>query len=114
MECGGGSDESEESIAVEGVASGIEFAYDHAPFRCAQDVEGFARRSNGQLDILIQPIDMNPSSVAKCDCKYDIAAKLAAAVGEHTVTIYRRGDNIGGASEPVKVDSADVLVPERD
>jgi hypothetical protein len=112
MECDGGSDESEESIAVEGVAGGIELAYDHARFRCSQDVEGFARRSEGQLDILIQPVDMNPSSVAKCDCTYDIVAKVAAAAGEHTVTVYRRPDNIGGEHDPVKVDSADVVVPD--
>jgi hypothetical protein len=64
----------------------------------------------------------NRLSVARCERARapvrangrDIAAKLAAEVGEHTVTIYRRPDNIGGASEPVKVDSADVLVPEGD
>ncbi len=114
LDCDDERDEVEASITVEGVAGGIELDYDHARFRCSQDVEGFARRSDGQVDILIQPVDMNPSSVAKCDCSYDIVAKLAAVAGEHTVTVYRRQDNIGGENDPVEVGSVDVVVSERE
>lgn len=113
-DCDQTNQEGEESIAVDGVAAGIELAYRHAHFRCSQDVEGFVRRGEGQLDILIQPVDMNPRSVAKCDCRYEISANVSAAAGEHAVTVYRRWDNINSDNDPVKVGSTEVVVPDRE
>jgi hypothetical protein len=85
--------------------------YKHAPFRCSQDVDGYLRRSEGKLDILVQPVDMDPDSVAKCDCLYDITADIEAQPGSYTVTAYRRGDNWAGGNEVVKAGSDRAKVP---
>jgi hypothetical protein len=50
--------------------------YDEAHFRCEQDVEGFFKEEGDTLDILVQPIDMHPTSVAACDCLYDITIAI--------------------------------------
>jgi hypothetical protein len=112
MECSGSPfDGPAESIKAQGRAGAIDIDYQHAPFRCAQDVEGFVRRSPGHVDILVQPVDMDPRSVAKCDCLYDIVATVSAEAGEQAVTVYRRSDNINSDNDPVSVGSMDVVVP---
>ena len=42
-------------------------------FRCAQSVEGFWLAEHDTLHVLVQPIDMDPSEVAGCDCLYDLS-----------------------------------------
>lgn len=45
-------------------------------FRYAQPVTGYVRVSGNAVDVLVQPADMNPSSVSKCDCLYDISLHI--------------------------------------
>jgi len=109
MECGGSPiNGPAESVDAAGVEGAIEVDYENAPFRCAQDVEGFVRREDGKLDILIQPVDMDPSSVAKCDCLYHIVATVPAEAGAHAVTVYRRWDHRNDPNDPVEVGMVEV------
>jgi hypothetical protein len=98
-------------VGVEGVSTGVELDYEHASFRCSQDVEGFLRRSEGTLDVLVQPVDMDPDAVARCSCLYDIHANLDVAPGTYSVNVFRRGDNKSGQKVPVQVGSAEATVP---
>jgi hypothetical protein len=88
---------------------GIE--YREAHFRCVQDVEGFFREVGSEIDVLVQPIDMNPQSVAACDCLYDITILLEPVTsGAHDVALYRRWDHLNDPNEPVRIGGASVQV----
>lgn len=99
-----------EALQANAAASGIAVSYDHAHFRCEQDVEAFVRRASGALDLLVQPIDMDPSAVAGCDCLYDVSMQVPVARGDYRLKLYRRWDNINHPNEPVKIGETDVSV----
>jgi hypothetical protein len=66
--------------------------YTDAHFRCQQSVEGFYKDKDGKLDVLVQPVDMHPSSVTRCDCLYDINVVVEGlGSGTRTVTLFRLG-----------------------
>ncbi|MEQ1570071.1 MAG: hypothetical protein ABMA64_30840 [Myxococcota bacterium] len=74
------------------------------PFRCAQDVEGFWKESGDQVDVLVQPIDMDPRQVAGCDCLYDLAIVVGSPdAAPSAVTLWRRWDSLNDPNDPVKV-----------
>jgi hypothetical protein len=101
-----------ESIDVTAVAGSIHVAYHHAQFRCEQAVEGFVRADSNTVAFLVQPKDMNPSNVAKCDCLYEITMGADTMAGRTRVDVYRRWDHVGGnRSDPVKVGTVWVTVP---
>jgi hypothetical protein len=98
------SDRMTEALKVIPEAAAVRLEYSAAPFRCQQDVEAFARIESGKVDVLVQPVDMNPSSVAKCGCVYDINMTIkglpkGAVDGE----LYRRSDNLNDPNTPHKV-----------
>jgi hypothetical protein len=86
-------------------ASPLNIAVRESSFRCEQDVEGFYRVRGGTLDLLIQPIDMNPNVVAGCDCLYDIEMSIALEVdlAPSAASVYRRWDNLNEPNDPVLV-----------
>lgn len=90
----------------------VHVEYRAAHFRCAQEVEGFVRMAGGKVDVLVQPVDMDPSGVAGCDCRYDVGMKIKGlskrVVG---VELYRRWDNHNEPNDPVKIGSAEVQIP---
>ncbi len=86
---GAPDDSPHKSIHVDGGLGSVNVAYDDAHFRCDQTVEGFLRTSTGQADFLVQPTDMNPASVADCDCLYDITMLASVPPGR------RRSPSIG-------------------
>jgi hypothetical protein len=63
-----GADFSNEHASFTGGTGSIGVDYQDAHFRCEQNVEGFFKAAGGTVDILVQPIDMHPGSVAGCDC----------------------------------------------
>ena len=111
--CHGSAYDETQKPVVEaiGATDGIAVEYQHAHFRCEQDVEGFLRRGDGTLDLLVQPVDMDPSSVAGCDCLYEIKAQLPVEPGTYAVTVYRRWDNNNHPNDPIEVGLDEALVP---
>lgn len=96
-----GSGETEE-IQTSQQGSVVELNYVDAHFRCDQAVEGFARRGEDSVDLLFQPVDMNPSAVARCDCRYDLKASVLFR-NETKLSVWRRWDSVGGEKAPVLV-----------
>lgn len=85
--------------------------YDEAHFRCEQDVEGFFKDEGETLDVLVQPIDMHPISVAACDCLYDITIAIEPlGAGSRQITLFRRWDDINEPNDPVQIGSEFVTV----
>lgn len=97
-----------ETLDADGEDGRIAIEYRHAHFRCEQDVEGFLRRAGGRADVLVQPVDMHPQSVAGCDCLYDISMTIPVEPGSYELTLYRRWDNLNEPNDPIEVDSTTV------
>ncbi len=73
-------------------------------FRCAQDVEAFFRTSGSEIDVLVQPVDMNPANLAACDCLYDLEiAVTSPSSAPARVEVFRRWDSESGDSDPVSI-----------
>ncbi len=73
----------------------ILLTYPNAHFRCDQAVQGYVKRTDNGYSVLIQPTEMNPFMVAKCDCGYTLEAKLPN-IKPNDVRVFHRGDNHGG------------------
>ena len=106
-ECREAEGDPVEAISAVSGPDGLRVEYLQAHFRCAQAVEGFFRETDGGLDLLIQPVEMNPESVAKCLCRYDLGMSLSGNDADE-VTVYRRWDNLNRDNDPVRVGSAPV------
>ena len=69
-----------------------------ARFRCNQSVCAYLDTSSAEAKVLLQPCEMKPSTVARCECGYsfDVPVTLPAAIG--SVSVELRSDAY--ASEP--------------
>lgn len=95
----------DETVTAEVQGADLAFDWRQAPFRCEQDVEGFYRTEGDRLQVLVQPRDMHPTSVAKCDCLYDLT--FAVPDWDGPWDAYRRWDAINDPNEPVLVGSSE-------
>ncbi len=105
-ECDGSpsTDDWVSTVIASAIQPGLRVIGDDLPFRCEQDVEGFYRVSGEAVDVLVQPVEMDPDEVARCDCLYRIEAGIPEAPPA-TVTLYRRWDNLNVPNRPVLVGS---------
>jgi hypothetical protein len=101
----------DETLAWQAHDAGLSVTYDHAQFRCEQNVEAYRRDRNDMIDLLVQPVDMDPSKVAGCDCLYEISMDIPAMRGAYKLTLYRRWDNESSPNPLVKIGADDVSVP---
>lgn len=99
-----------ESIEVVAGQGSVDVAYHNANFRCDQSVEGFVRAGPKSVDLLVQPTNMNPSTVAGCDCLYEITLATSVPAGPAIVTLYRRWDHQSGNTDPVEIGTQAVSV----
>lgn len=89
----------------------VTVGYHNAHFRCEQAVEGFFRTSSTDIELLVQPVDMNPASFAACDCLYEITAELAVRSGTYSVGVFRRWDHKSGSDGLTSVGTMPAEVP---
>ena len=110
--CGGSPyDGTQEAMTASADGRAVHVVYEPAHFRCAQTVQGFAKIAATSIDVLVQPVDMNPATIAKCDCLYGVDMSVPAQSGTYSVTVYRRWDHKSGADEPLKIGIEAVTVP---
>lgn len=80
--------------------------------RCEPEVEGSRLDDAAGIDVLVQPVDMDPSSVAAGDCLHDL--RFEAAVdrsGVLSVSAFRRRDRLDEGDTTVAIGAATVSVP---
>jgi hypothetical protein len=108
--CGGSALEGgNERMDLRGAEHEVLIEYYDAHFRCAQDVEAYSMESGDHLEVLVQPVDMDPDGVAACDCLYEIHLIVDTdEEQEYSVTLYRRWDNLNSDNEPVVVDTRSI------
>lgn len=106
-ECDGNPyDEYTSTVDAAAEGSHVDVVYGDAPFRCAQEVEGFWKQENQLLSILVQPVDMNPSEVAGCDCLYEI--DMSVVSDATSVDLWRRWDNLNEPNPAERVGIVEV------
>ena len=104
-------DRPDEALRWQSAETRLDIAYDHAHFRCEQEVQGFLRKAGERLDVLVQPVDMDPGAVAGCDCLYDISMQIPLARGAYSLSLFRRWDNLNNPNPPVEIGRADIELP---
>lgn len=60
--------------------------------RCSQELCAYRQRVGDTEQFLIQPCDMHPGSVAKCNCPYRLGLSTKNARTEQLVELYQRSD----------------------
>lgn len=81
-------------------------------FRCEQEVEGFRRDDAAGFDVLVQPVDMDPSTVAACDCLYDLRFETPVdRSGALSVSAFRRWDRLNEGDTTFAIGTSTVSVP---
>jgi hypothetical protein len=103
MTCSGSQFDTPESLSHSGPGAELTVIYEHAHFRCEQPVEAYLREEAQSLELLVQPIDMNPDAVAGCDCRYQISMQISLDSDAHQLTLFRRWDNLNAPNPPVRV-----------
>ena len=68
--------------------------YPNAHFRCDQNVQAFVKQTTNGYAVLIQPTEMNPMWVAKCDCGYNLETTILNAKSKE-LRLFHRRDNFG-------------------
>ena len=71
-------------------------------FRCDQPLEAYVRRTN-RVEVLVQPVEMNPEEPARCDCYYNLDFALNVTEADTEFAFYVRRDEAGGPSAPALV-----------
>lgn len=100
-----------ESMVVSAQTGALKIGYYHAHYRCDQLVEAYYRTSGDKLELLVQPMNMDPGAGSNCECRYDIMMDLPMQTGSYDVTVYRRGDNDNGPKDPVEIATTEAAVP---
>lgn len=91
------------AIEVQGGIGTLTVTWENAAFRCEQSIEAYVRRNGVSHDILIQPVEMNPETVARCDCLYNLELGYNVSDEVSSVTLYTRPDEYGGPSSPQNI-----------
>jgi hypothetical protein len=106
---GADSEPGDERMDVRGAEREVLIEYYDAPFRCAQELEAYSKESGSQLDVLVQPVDMHPENVTKCDCLYELHLLVETwQERRYAVDLYRRWDHFNSDNDPVEVASTEV------
>lgn len=108
--CSGSAlDGGDERMEVRGGEGTMLIEYFDAHFRCAQDVEAYSKEKGNTVEVLVQPVDMDPESIAGCDCLYEIHMVMETEEEQdYEVALYRRWDHQNDDNEPVEVASESV------
>lgn len=81
--------------------AGLVGVYREAQFRCGnQQLCGFLAESAAVSRVLVQPCDLHPDNVTRCDCLYDVMFTLAPRPERTSVELHSRRD-LYGATGPV-------------
>lgn len=99
------------TVTATAIQPGLRVIGNDLPFRCEQEVEGYYRVDGEAVDLLVQPVDMDPEEVAACDCLVEVEAGVPEEPPA-TVSLYRRSDHYGqnddAPSVPEWIGSVDV------
>ncbi len=101
-----------EDIFAAGRPGAVDIEYVGAHFRCAQELAGYWMEDGAEIEVLVQPLEMDPREVAGCDCLYDLWMRVEPVEADTwTVHLWRRWDNLNDPNDPVAIGTEAVVVP---
>ncbi|HYQ01153.1 MAG TPA: hypothetical protein VER96_20925 [Polyangiaceae bacterium] len=77
-------------------------------FRCNQSVCAYLDASSAEAKVLLQPCEMKPNTVARCDCEYSFDVPVALPATTSSISVELRTDAY--ASEPTSQAAGSVRV----
>jgi hypothetical protein len=94
------------AIEIASRAEGLQVVLHRLAKRCNQDLCAFAREDDAATMVLIQPREMHPEAVTRCDCPAEVAFVLPSRESRGTLAIWYRNDSYGlaGPNEPRLID----------
>ncbi len=70
-----------------------------ASFRCEQELCAYLAIDAPNASVLLEPCDMNPTSVAKCSCQHSVTVALDLPAEVTNIDVYTRQDSYGGGPQ---------------
>jgi len=100
-----------EDITAEGREGAVDVTYLGAHFRCSQEVEAYWMHDAHEIQVLVQPVEMDPDTVAGCDCLYEIWLRVEPIEADTwQISLWRRWDNQNDPNDPVAIGTESVVV----
>ncbi len=99
--CNGDIMSAKPSLDVTDTGGTISVTYGDAEFRCNQQVCAYVMDAGATTRVLVEPCDLHPTSVTRCDCLYDVTFTLPTRASRTAVELYRRGDFYAATSPPL-------------
>jgi hypothetical protein len=97
-ECDAADESIPESVSLDAADADVAAQFLSAGFRCSQDLCAYHLEEGGTGKVLVQPCEIHPDVVAKCDCRYDIEFEFPRPSGDR-VEIWKGTDAYGGDAE---------------
>ena len=107
-ECAGDPGEVTPELQTQILTSSLLIDMTGIPFRCDQPVEAWLRRQGVTDTIILQPVEMTPETVARCDCAYDFSLRYNPAPDVSTVELNVRADEYGGPASPQRIGTINI------
>ena len=95
-QCSGNATGSTLTPNVHWSTDGNALHVEDARFRCNQSVCAYLDASSKEAQVLLQPCEMSPSTVARCDCGYSFDVPVTLPQASRSVTVELRSDAYGG------------------
>ena len=80
--------------------------------RCSQELCAYRQRRGETEQFLLQPCEMHPDQVAKCDCPYRLTMSTKNERAEQDVELYQRSDAYAGDPGPALLFFTGTALPE--
>ncbi|MCK6508763.1 hypothetical protein L6R29_02200 [Myxococcota bacterium] len=104
--------DGKEAFTVAANGDQVEISFKNAHLRCEQKVTWEASLDGQILTAVVRPQEMNPTTVPRCDCRYDLGVKIGPLnKGKYTVKIQQKSDNYGSPSTTKDVHTSEVTIP---
>jgi len=88
------------AIDITDAGGSLAVAIKDVEFRCNQQICGYSLDVAATTRVLLQPCDLHPTTVTRCDCMYDMTLTLPPRSDRVEVSVYRRTDYYGAMTTP--------------
>jgi hypothetical protein len=101
-QCKGSADGTTATSTLDVTDTGgmLAVAITNLSFRCQQSLCAYVTDRGATTRVLLQPCDLHPTNVVRCDCWYDVTFTLPARADRTAVEVYKRFDFYGATTPP--------------
>jgi len=107
-QCSGNATGATSTAHVHWSTDGKALRITDARFRCSQSVCAYLDASSEEAKVLLQPCEMSPSTVTRCDCGYSFDVPVTLPPNASRVLVELRSDAYGGEPTSRTLDTLSV------